>query len=444
VVLAASPLCPSFFSFQVRHFTNACTRILGLEARNTFERGRHCSFEYQGRLIALEICPAGIDPHKFAPLSPASPLAAPLAAAALAAAAALSPLSPLSPLAERRATDPAAHSATRPAAAAAASLVAASLALAAQAAEAGTRGVTRSASALFEDSGGVAEQLAQELRALAALPFAALPLPLPPPPSSDEGGDGSGLALQLARRRRRGGGQVVVLLAAGLDWCKGLPQMLVAVACFFQRHPGWRRRVTVFVVVRDVPGRADPSLRQMVRPAAWAGAVASPPSPPPPPPSPFKSSIASAFSTGFEGEISREHYQHLLPTFHGPCPLPLPQVSRLVGFVNGRYGSVCHQPVVYVHRTLPPAELASLYAAADVALVGSIREGVNLAAMEFVAAQSFSGHDEKGVLLYSEFAGCASSFQVQRRARARERRAVCTLEYTFLFACCSYSPTLVL
>jgi trehalose-6-phosphate synthase len=116
----------------------------------------------------------------------------------------------------------------------------------------------------------------------------------------------------------------------------------------------------------------------------------------------------------------------------------------LVGFVNGRYGSVCHQPVVYVHRTLPPAELASLYAAADVALVGSIREGVNLAAMEFVAAQSFSGHDEKGVLLYSEFAGCASSFQVQRRARARERRAVCTLEYTFLFACCSYSPTLVL
>lgn len=87
-------------------------------------------------------------------------------------------------------------------------------------------------------------------------------------------------------------------------------------------------------------------------------------------------------------------------------------MSRLVGYVNGRYGSVCHQPVAFVHRTLTLGELSGLYAVADVAIVGSIREGVNLAAMEFVAAQSFSSRDQKGVLLYSEFAGCASSFQV--------------------------------
>lgn len=91
------------------------------------------------------------------------------------------------------------------------------------------------------------------------------------------------------------------------------------------------------------------------------------------------------------------------------------QVSRLVGHVNGRYGSVCHQPVAFVHRTLTLGELSGLYAAADVAIVGSIREGVNLAAMEFVAAQSYSSRDQKGVLLYSEFAGCASSFQVLLR-----------------------------
>lgn len=133
-------------------------------------------------------------------------------------------------------------------------------------------------------------------------------------------------------------------------------------------------------------------------------------------------------------------------------------------------------------RTLSHAEIVALYSVADVALITSIREGVNLSAMEFIACQAnvheelapwaynssvddgiadsiskssryrngasastdgmsqaaatstssaavdnaanvdgvlspsttiMAGYREKGVLVYSEFAGCASSFKVR-------------------------------
>lgn len=308
----------------MRHFTNACTRILGLEARNTFERGRHCSFEYQGRLIALEICPAGIDPQKFAPAaaSPAPALVTPSSSsAAIAAAAATMPLS-ASP-SPSTTTDAAAGVAATAAAAtatAAASVAAeTATALAANAAvpaadsasataaaiAAATASSTAAGTKVYSEGVAVAaasfeqrqqQQHLKEEREESLTPGsgasshinAAQALPPPPAPlstsSSNESGgdysvhdyqhenslanqdeDGSELALRLAWRCQRNGGKVVVLLAAGLDWCKGLPQMLVALAAFFHRNPSWRSHVTVFVVVRDVPGRADPSLRQMVR-----------------------------------------------------------------------------------------------------------------------------------------------------------------------------------
>ena len=149
--------------------------------------------------------------------------------------------------------------------------------------------------------------------------------------------------------------------------------------------------------------------------------------------------------------------------------------------VNGRFGSADYTPVQYVVRTLSHAEIVALYSVADVALITSIREGVNLSAMEFIACQAnvheelapwantlgvddfiadsdstssryrngtsastggvsqaaarntsstaadiarnpgalspsttiMAGYREKGVLVYSEFAGCASSFKVR-------------------------------
>ena len=42
----------------VRHFLNACTRMLGLESSPS-------RIEYNGRLVSLGICPMGINPERF-------------------------------------------------------------------------------------------------------------------------------------------------------------------------------------------------------------------------------------------------------------------------------------------------------------------------------------------------------------------------------------------
>jgi trehalose 6-phosphate synthase len=78
-------------------------------------------------------------------------------------------------------------------------------------------------------------------------------------------------------------------------------------------------------------------------------------------------------------------------------------VERLVGGINGHHDTFGRSAVHYVHRSLPPEELAALYRAADVMLVTPLRDGMNLVAKEFVAARC----EEDGVLVLSEFAGAA-------------------------------------
>ncbi len=79
------------------------------------------------------------------------------------------------------------------------------------------------------------------------------------------------------------------------------------------------------------------------------------------------------------------------------------RVERLVGEINGRFGSLDFSPVHYLHRNLPVEELVALYLAADVMLVTPLRDGMNLVAKEFVVSRV----DERGVLLLSEFTGAA-------------------------------------
>ena len=61
-------------------------------------------------------------------------------------------------------------------------------------------------------------------------------------------------------------------------------------------------------------------------------------------------------------------------------------------------------PVVYIHRSIPRAELVALYAFADVAWVSPLRDGMNLVAKEYVACKP----DGEGVLVLSSFAGAAA------------------------------------
>jgi trehalose 6-phosphate synthase len=63
-------------------------------------------------------------------------------------------------------------------------------------------------------------------------------------------------------------------------------------------------------------------------------------------------------------------------------------------------------PVRYLYRSYPPAVLAPLYRLAAVGMVTPLRDGMNLVAKEFVAAQR---DDDPGVLLLSRFAGAAEA-----------------------------------
>jgi len=80
------------------------------------------------------------------------------------------------------------------------------------------------------------------------------------------------------------------------------------------------------------------------------------------------------------------------------------EVNDLVERINRRFGTEDWQPIVYFTDRLSRSELYALYRHADVALVSSIRDGMNLVAREFVAAQV----DEDGMLVLSDQAGACN------------------------------------
>ncbi len=80
------------------------------------------------------------------------------------------------------------------------------------------------------------------------------------------------------------------------------------------------------------------------------------------------------------------------------------QVAETAGRINGTYGQLDWTPIRYINRTIKRATLAGLYRMSDVGLVTPLRDGMNLVAKEFVAAQD---GDDPGVLVLSTFAGAA-------------------------------------
>jgi trehalose 6-phosphate synthase len=80
------------------------------------------------------------------------------------------------------------------------------------------------------------------------------------------------------------------------------------------------------------------------------------------------------------------------------------RLDALSGRINGEYSDVDWNPFRYVNKTYRRDELAGIYAAARVGLVTPLRDGMNLVAKEYVAAQD---PDDPGVLILSRFAGAA-------------------------------------
>lgn len=135
----------------------------------------------------------------------------------------------------------------------------------------------------------------------------------------------------------------IVLSIDRLDYTKGIPERLVAYDEFLDRHPEWRNKVTLICVAVPSRTRVD-------------------------------------------------EYRRLRA-----------KVEQLVGAINGRHGTVDWTPVRYLYRSLPFNTLVGMYAAADVAFITPLRDGMNLIAKEYVAAR----RDTCGVLVLSEMAGAA-------------------------------------
>ncbi len=80
------------------------------------------------------------------------------------------------------------------------------------------------------------------------------------------------------------------------------------------------------------------------------------------------------------------------------------ELEALSGAINGEYSELDWTPVRYMHRAVARRQLPALYRASDVAMVTPLRDGMNLVAKEYVAAQDPA---DPGVLLLSRFAGAA-------------------------------------
>jgi trehalose 6-phosphate synthase len=139
-------------------------------------------------------------------------------------------------------------------------------------------------------------------------------------------------------------GRALIIGVDRLDYSKGIAHRLSAFERFLQTHPDWRGKVTYLQIApksrAEIPEYADM--------AQGIGATA--------------------------------------------------------GRINGTYGEADWTPIRYVNRAYSRATLAGLYRGARVGLVTPLRDGMNLVAKEYIAAQN---PDDPGVLILSRFAGAA-------------------------------------
>ncbi|MBI2078255.1 MAG: trehalose-6-phosphate synthase [Euryarchaeota archaeon] len=132
-----------------------------------------------------------------------------------------------------------------------------------------------------------------------------------------------------------------------LDYTKGVPHKLRAYERLLDTHPEFRRRVTLLQVVSP----------------------------------------------------SRE----TIPRYHDLKG----EIEGLVGRINGEFAEPGWIPIQYLYRRIEIDQLLTWYRSAEVALVTPLRDGMNLVAKEYCAANL----DGRGVLVLSEFAGAAPEFR---------------------------------
>ena len=135
-----------------------------------------------------------------------------------------------------------------------------------------------------------------------------------------------------------------------LDYSKGLPERLDGIGRFFDRHPD-RVQDLVFIQIAP-PSRADIGSYQQIR----------------------------------------------------------AELERKTGQINGARSRIDLVPIRYVNDGHSAAELHGIFRACKIGLVTPLRDGMNLVAKEYVAAQD---PEDPGVLILSRFAGAAQQLGSQ-------------------------------
>src|SRR5205823_9819026 len=98
-------------------------------------------------------------------------------------------------------------------------------------------------------------------------------------------------------------------------------------------------------------------------------------------------------------------------------------ISEAAGRINGTFGEVAWTPIRYVNRAYSRSALAGLFRAARVGLVTPLRDGMNLVAKEYIAAQDA---ENPGVLILSRFAGAAAECTAALLVNPYDPEAVAT------------------
>lgn len=133
-----------------------------------------------------------------------------------------------------------------------------------------------------------------------------------------------------------------------LDYTKGLPQKFRAFGRFLEKYPDYRRKVILSQI-------APPTRESVV---AYA-------------------------------DIRQE-------------------LETLSGSINGKFGELDWVPIQYIHRSTPRKMLVDVFRQSRIGFVTPLRDGMNLVAKEYVAAQD---PNNPGVLILSRFAGAAEQMK---------------------------------
>lgn len=84
------------------------------------------------------------------------------------------------------------------------------------------------------------------------------------------------------------------------------------------------------------------------------------------------------------------------------------ELESLAGQINGKHGTFNWVPLLYLNRAIAPVILMGLFRKSHVGFIAPLRDGMNLVAKEYIAAQDPA---DPGVLVLSSFTGAASELQ---------------------------------